>query len=246
MTQPGEISHAVGLAYQHVFTGALEAHVRPFSVTFHVQDAPEKTSFTGRNGRPFSFDFAGLHRHPWRQREVFGECKGYRLAGDLLNHFRRFVAKAYVTSCDHMRQRADLFWFVTNVPFGCTEGSKIIEKTFIKSCLTESEDSEVKAILGSGDIDNELVSDLADRLGVFIFTDSYLKVSEIVYKVAPGDTIWTILKRLHAGTAPNPFGDLSHLIAHRNGLKSPDQIRSGTRLRIQWQGLPEKLMDTLP
>jgi hypothetical protein len=246
MTQPGEINQAVGRAYQYVFVGALEAHIPAFSLSFHVHDAPEKTTFKGRDGRPFSFDFAGLFNHPWHQREVFGECKGYRSAGDLLQHFRHFVAKAYVTSCDQMRHRDDLFWYVTNVPFGCSEGSKIVEHAFIKSTLTDSVDAEIKAILGAGEIDDGFIRNLASRIGVFIFTDSYLKTSELVYKVAPGETMWTILKRLHGGSAPSEFGHVSQLVAHRNRLASPDRIRSGTRLRIQWQGLPKHLTDNLP
>jgi len=51
--------------------------------------------------------------------------KGYSKGKNLLEEFRCFLAKAYVTSVDYERHREDLFWFVTNVTFECSEGSGI-------------------------------------------------------------------------------------------------------------------------
>ena len=72
---------------------------------------------------------------------------------------------------------------------------------------------------------------------MFIFTDSFLKSTDILYKVAPGETLWTILKKLHAGKAPENFGETAALIARRNGLSSPDHILSDFKLWVSWQGL---------
>jgi hypothetical protein len=86
----------------------------------------------------------------------------------LLKHYRQFVAKAYVTSCDYLRHREDFFWFITNVPFACTEGPAILTSEYVRRTLAKPDDDEVKATIGSGNIDDALVVSLAARLGVFI------------------------------------------------------------------------------
>src|SRR6266404_1153974 len=116
MSSPGEVNQAVGQAYQSVFIGALEANIKHFENKFTVQREPEKTAFSGRNGKSYSFDFCGVYNHPLVASEVFGESKGYSKAGHLLSEFKSFVAKAYVTSVDYPRHASDYFWFVTNVP----------------------------------------------------------------------------------------------------------------------------------
>lgn len=237
MSIPGEVSHAVGKAYQYVFIGALEANIRHFENKFHVHSAPEKTSFLGRNGKSFSFDFNGVLSDPTGYAEVFGESKGYNKGDNLLAEFRAFVAKAYVTSYDHERHRNDFFWFVTNVPFGCSEGSQIRSFDFVWSALTDRTNSSVSELLGRGHIDDSFVRSLIDRLGVFILTDSYLMNTNISYKAVPGDSIWTILKKFHGGRIPSGFGQLATSIAARNGLPSPDKILSGKRIKLSWLGL---------
>lgn len=237
MSTPGEVNQAIGRAYQYVFIGALEANIKPFENKFHVHDAPEKTSFTGRSGKNYSFDFNGVFFDSMRNAEVFGESKGYSKGDSLLSEFRTFIAKAYVTSCDHKRHRNDLFWFVTNVPFACSEGSRIRSFEFIWSTLADKTNADVVEVLGSGSIDDSFVRSLIDRLGVFILTDSYLMNADISYTAAPGDSIWTIVKKFHGGRIPSGFGHLARSIAAKNGLRSPDKIRSGQRIKLRWSGL---------
>jgi hypothetical protein len=231
MTTPGEVNQALGQAYQYVFIGALEASIKSFENKFDVRTAPEKTLFEGRDGKSFSFDFNGVLSEPMRYAEVFGESKGYSKGDNLLADFRTFIAKAYVTSCDHQRHRNDLFWFVTNVPFACSEGSRIL----FSSVLSDKGNASVRGIVGSGHIDDRLVVSLIDRVGVFILTDSYLRNATISYKVIPGDSLWTILKKLHGGV-PRNFGVLAKSIAYANRLRSPDEIVSGRRIRLRWIG----------
>jgi hypothetical protein len=45
----------------------------------------------------------------------------------------------------------------------------------------------------------ELGFRLVQRLGVFILTDSYLRNTNLSYRVSSGETLWSILKKLHAG-----------------------------------------------
>jgi hypothetical protein len=233
----GEVAQAIGEAYQLAFIGALEANIRWFESTFDVRSNSEKTSFAGRNGKSYSFDFAGVYRHPWKHSEVFGECKGYSKAANLLSEYKIFLAKSFVTCTDYPRHRSDLFWFVTNVPFACSEGSAVRSFSFVREVLVNGDNSEVRQILAGGHIDDELVHSLVERLGVFILTDSYLMNTELSYRVSSGDTLWAILKRLHAGQAPRAFGAVAQEIATVNGLESPDKILSGRRIRLRWFGI---------
>lgn len=227
----------IGQAYQYVFIGALESSIRNFENHFNVHSNPEKTSFKGRTGQGYSFDFNGTHNHRWTRAEVFGECKGYSTGKNLLKEFRVFLAKAYVTSVDYERHRDDYFWFVTNVPFACTEGSGVRNYQFIRETLVSDGSDEVRQILGNGNIDDLMIRSLADRLGVFILTDSFLMNIEISYKVMPGESLWTILKKLHAGLAPHGFQAIAQTIAYKNRLQSPDHIVSGKRIRLSWHGM---------
>jgi hypothetical protein len=237
MSLPGEVNQAIGKAYQAVFIAALEKTIKGFENKFNVHTEPEKTSREGRSGKGFSFDFAGYHRDPMGMREVFGESKGYSKGSGLLPDFRAFLAKAYVTSTDYPQNRQDLFWFVTNVPFACDQGSGIRSFEFVKTALTDGANSQVKEILGNGHVDDSNIRSLVQRLGIFILTDSFLMNTYLSYKVSPGDTIWAILKKLYAGNAPSGFGSEAALIAQDNSLSSPDKIISGKRINIRWRGL---------
>ncbi len=237
MAIAGEVIQAIGQGYQYVFIGALEASIRPFRNRFNVHTNPEKTSFKGRDGKSFSFDFNGEYNHPWNHAEVFGECKGYSKGKNLLEEFRRFLAKAYVTSVDYDRHRQDLFWFVTNVPFACAEGSGIRNYDFVFSTLNGDKSPEVSEILGEGHIDKAVVRSLVDRLGVFILTDSFLRNADISYTVGPGESLWVILKKLHGGSAPAAFGAIAQSVASKNGLPSPDRITTGRKIKLSWHGM---------
>ena len=237
MAVAGEVNQAIGRAYQFAFIAALESHIKCFENRFTAEKEPEKTSFKTRSGKSFSFDFSGVYNDPWRSSEVFGECKGYSRASDLLSQYKLFLAKAYIASTDYPRNKNDQFWFVTNVPFACSEGSGICATSFIQRTLKDTSNQGMREILGDGHVDDILVWELAQHLGVFILTDSYLMKTELSYKVASGDTLWSILKKFHAGTPPPSFGAVADLIAKDNGLESPDRIRSGTKIRLQWLGL---------
>lgn len=237
MAEAGEVNQAIGQAYQYVFVGALEHSIRYFENQFHVHENPEKLSFRGRTGKPYSFDFGGIYRHPMGVREVFGESKGYSRGDTLIREFRLFLARAYVTSVDHSRHRRDFFWFVTNVPFACSEGRSLLSTQFAEKVLSDPEDRAVREIIGNPDLDAQLIRDLIGRTSVFILTDSFLQQTSIRYKVKPGETIWSILRRMHAGHAPSDFRRQADLIAHNNDLPSPDKVISGKVLKLSWKGI---------
>ena len=237
MANPGEVNQAIGEAYQCVFVAALEASIRGFEKKFDVRTEPEKTSFKARTGSEYSFDFSGVYNQRWQHNEVLGECKGYSKGGGLLAEFRSFLAKAYVTSTDYRRHSRDYFWFVTNVPFGCSEGSGIRNYEFIRATLSDVTRPEIRGILGDSYVDPSLIGPLASRIGVFILTDSFLLNTELSYRVEQGENLWMILKRFHAGQAPSGFGIIASEIASKNNLRSPDHIVSGKRIRLSWHGI---------
>ena len=238
MATPGEVNQRIGRAYQCVFIGALEACIRGFENKFDVHTEPEKMSFKARTGKQYSFDFSGVYNQQWQRSEVLGECKGYTKAGTLLAEFRSFLARAYVTSTDYTRHRNDHFWFVTNVPFGCSEGSGIRNYEYIYSTLSDAGNLEVKDMLGESHVDMNLIGSLAQRIGVFILTDSFLMNTDLSYKVGNGESLWTILKKFYAGHAPSGFGYIAREIASKNNLTSPNRLVSGKRIRLTWQGIP--------
>jgi hypothetical protein len=99
----------------------------------------------------------------------------------------------------------------------------------------------VKEILGEGHIDDNAVRALVERLGVFILTDSFLKNTDILYKVMPGESLWVILKKLHGGQSPRAFGAIAGHIASKNGLPSADLITSGRKIRVPWLGIDNRV-----
>lgn len=243
MANPGEVNQEIGRAYQKVFIAALEANIREFENLFDVHSEPEKMSFKGRGGSAFSFDFGGIYRHPIGTSEVLGECKGYYKAGDLLAQFKTFLAKVYVVSTDSSRHQNDRFWFVTNVPFACSVGSGTRSVEFIRAALSDDRNTEVKEILGSGQLDEQFLHRLTTNVGVFILTDSYLMSTELSYKVQRGDNLWNILKQLHGGRRPGQWPRMKQQIAERNNLESPDYIRAGARIRLPWYGMGSNSQD---
>lgn len=205
MPSPGEVNQEIGKTYLHVFIAALKTISLGFENKFVVYTEPEKTTFKGRSGKSFSFDFSGFYAHPIKARQVFGESKGHTRGASLLAEFRAFLAKSYVVSTDYQHNRDDFFWFVTNVPFGCAEGSGIRSFQFIKETLTDKTNKQLQEIFGEGHIDNNVIRSLDTRLGVFILTDSFLMNTDLSYKVARGDTLWSILRKFHGGIR-QPWG----------------------------------------
>jgi len=72
---------------------------------------------------------------------------------------------------------------------------------------------------------------------VFILTDSYLMNAVLSYRVTPGETLWSIVKRFHGGQVPSGFGAFAGRIAKENNLDSPDRIRSGQSINLTWEGI---------
>jgi hypothetical protein len=220
-----------------VFGGCLERTIKRFSLTFDVYNSPDKLSFSGlADGSQYSFDLAGTYEAS----EVFVECKGYNDGANLLDEYKSFLAKVYCTSVQSQRHRRDLFWFVTNVPFGTSFGRRLWSSEFIGEALRNKQAPEIKSILGGVEIDGTFVRSLADRVAVGIFTDSFIKVMGTQYRFRPGDTLWSVTKLLHGGRMPLAhFGPIEARVQNMNNLSNPNLIRSGKRIQMPWFGIPE-------
>ena len=113
--------------------------MRPYTV-------PDKLAFKAPSGVEYSFDIQGSYM----DREVFIESKGYSEGGSLLDQYREFIAKAYSTSVQYRRHSRDLFWFVTNVPFGCNTGAALTSPSFVSDALASP---PAAALLGGAPVD---------------------------------------------------------------------------------------------
>jgi hypothetical protein len=233
---PGEVSHEIGRAYVFVLSGCLQRAVKDFKPIFNVYSAPEKLSFHGFSGTPYSFDLSGYVPGA----EVFVESKGYKDGNSLLDAYREFLAKAYCTSVQFARHRRDQFWFATNVPFGSSFGRALVDSKFVGDSLRENKSPGGAAILGDAVIDDGHVRSLVSRLAIGIFTDSFIKVMGTLYRFQPGDNLWIATKLLHGGRIPLPqFDSIVSRVVGMNNLRDPNHIRSGQLLHLPWFGISE-------
>lgn len=209
-----------------------------FSRSFDVLTAPEKLTFSSPTGAGFSFDALGQYNHPLYFHEVLLESKGHKDGAKVLDGYKEFLAKAYVTTLNYSRHKSDFFWFVTNVPFGCTTGRKLTSLQFVQSTLCDQSNQRISSILGGTHIDPLYVQNLCSRLCVSVFTDSFVRMMGISYLVSPGENVWTIVKAIHGGRIPSPtFEPIADLVARINDLEDVSKIKSGKRLRMPWYGI---------
>ena len=199
---------------------------------------PDKLMFSGPTGVSFSFDVSGTFEHPAYASEVFIESKGHKDGSRVFEGYKEFLAKSYATSIGYSRHKGDLFWFLTNVPFGSTVGRNLTSPETIHSYLTSDRNEKVKSLLDSSPIDYDHVRSLSERVSVCILTDSFIRVTGISYPVKYGESIYSIIKLLHGGRIPAPtFYPISSIVAELNKLDNPDKILAGKRLHIPWYGL---------
>jgi hypothetical protein len=243
MSNPGEINQIIGQSYVKVLTGCLEYTVKPFQKQFDVYTSPEKLMFNKGGGKgTFSFDAMGIYKHPLKPCEMFIESKGYSVGSSLLKEYREFVAKSYITTVLNSRHSKDYFCFVTNVPFGSSEGKKLTSVDFLTNkALNPRDDAELHSILGDIPIDRDYVESLSKRLSVCFFTDSFIRISGISYKVQDGESIWTILEDLHAKQVPDIFiRKINSTVQSWNPqVKDIDLIVTGEVLHSPWYGINE-------
>jgi hypothetical protein len=221
----------------YVLGGCLERAVKRFRQTFDVYSSPDKLSFAGFSGAPYSFDLSGVYDGV----EAFVECKGYRDGSGILDGYREFLAKAYCTSVQAIRHKRDLFWFATNVPFGSSFGRRLCTPEFVRDSLTGSRPAGAAPVLAGASVDEGHVRSLSRRIAVAIFTDSFVRVMGTLYRFRPGDTLWSATKLIHGGRIPLPqFEPIVANVRYMNNLDDPNRIRSGQRLHLPWFGMRDE------
>jgi hypothetical protein len=232
---PGESSHEIGRAYVHVFAGCLERILEGFQCIFNVYGNPDKLEFHGISGAPFSFDMLGLFID---RAEVFIESKAYNVGSGLLDDYRTFLAKAYSARVLHPRYRNDFFWFVTNVPFGSSEGRQLWSADFISKALRGSKSKDGALLLGEAPIDEQHVRALSEQITVAILTDSFIKVAGVSYRMRQGENLWKVIKLIHGGVMPQlRYAPIVEAVQRMNHLSDPNRIRSGEPLHLPWFGM---------
>ena len=238
MRMPGEIPQEIGRAYATVLTGCLDRTVSYFTQQFDVTSAPKKLTFHG-NSISFSFDTAGTYGDPAQPREVFVEAKGYKNGSGLLKEYRDFLVKSYAATVFNYRHYSDLFFFLTNVPFGSSQGVNLTSTKFIKEVLEDSDNEKVQAILGpSLHIEDRWVASLSERVAIGIFPDSYIRWMGLKYIVKQDENLWDILQFLHAYQPLGPaYEPIVARVAKMNELKNADFIDVGQELHLPWNGI---------
>lgn len=123
--------------------------------------------------------------------DVWIETKGYSSASDFLSEYKSFICKSFVLWNSYSRYNKDIFWFVTNVPFGNTHGKSLIKQESIKASIKEN----IK-LYSEDNVSEELLSqyslDFQKRIYLIILTDSYIKLFGIEKQIEKGDTIFKI------------------------------------------------------
>lgn len=240
MSVAGEINQHRGRAYMLAFVGCLEASISGFQRSFLVTDNPSKVTFKPFADNSFSFDAVGQYNTASSSNEVFLECKGYSDGGNLFDEYKRFVARAYLTSAMFARHSNDHFWFVCNVPFACSQGRRLTTYNSTLDILTNS-DRDNRIIPNDIIIDDDRVRLLSSKISVFILTDEYMKAMGIRYIVKQDDVFEHIVYDLHGG--PMDYSRLNAYYSEfrqtNRSIQDPNLIYPGQVLKLPWFGFPQ-------
>lgn len=141
-----EEQHEKGRNYVNYFNGLLTLTFGQLNYTknFDAYKNPTRLAFN-INHEKFSFDMKGTIDYNGEKREVWIESKGYLEGSKLLTYYKDFIIKAYQTILAGKTNEDDLFFFVTNVPFGCSI-KNLFNRSFIEEVLEEKKFLSIKQI----------------------------------------------------------------------------------------------------
>jgi nucleoid-associated protein YgaU len=234
---PGEVFHETGRVYAKALLGCLEAVIPDFRREFEVASAPQKLEFKLPSERRFSYDASGTLRTHGQTFEVMIELKGYANGTNLLPQYELFLKNSFLVAATSPRNREDLFWFVTNVPFGSSIGRQLTSWERILSQLQS--DVETRDLA-----EPQRVREFASNVSVVIFTDSFMKRLPLCYVVEADDTLWEITRKMSGGQVPlDMFAPYVREVGALNRI-DPDQLFPGQQIKIRWFGMPEAAAET--
>lgn len=182
-----EEQHEKGRNYVNYFNGLLTLTFGQLNYTknFDAYKNPTRLAFN-INHEKFSFDMKGTIDYNGEKREVWIESKGYLEGSKLLTYYKDFIIKAYQTILAGKTNEDDLFFFVTNVPFGCSI-KNLFNRSFIEEVLEEKKFFEYKT--------DKKFTKFSESIFGIIFTDSHINLLTEKYTIKPGDNLWELWRR---------------------------------------------------
>ncbi|RZU30879.1 hypothetical protein [Blastococcus saxobsidens] len=163
-----ETAHRIGYEGLHEIKEWLEATTR-FAFSYTVWDSEPMCTRECPDGTKKALDLEGnTVGAPYeRPRPVSVECKKYTTVGGQAEGYREFLAVAYantVHTIDSMGGDAEReFLWVTYHPFSQNKWNKLLSVTHLRGCV-----EEYSSLLGGAVIDDDLLSKVAQRIGVLV------------------------------------------------------------------------------
>ncbi len=227
-----EEQHQIGLEYLHKFGAILTAnlHHSDFKITFNAYENSNKMRFKTQNNKEVNFDLKGYMKYDNQLRDVWIESKGYSKGSSLKSEYQKFIARSFFVWNQDEQYREDIFIFVTNVPFGVTEGKGLADKKFIRKSILDHGNECFEDIEKVEDLDDKIY-DFYKNIFPIILTDSYIKLISKQFSISRGQTLWDIWRgRENVNLKWEQFEALMKLLnPSKNNLNS---LRVGEVLNI--------------
>lgn len=217
-----EEHHEKGKNYVDYFNGLLTLSLEKlkYSKLFDVYKNTKRLTFDIDN-KKFSFDMKGIIEYNDEVREVWIESKGYSEGSNLLNYYKEFIFRAYQTILSGKTNEDDLFFFVTNAPFG---GSikNLFSSSFIEKTLEEKGIFEYKT--------DEKFLKFSESVFGIIFTDSYINLFTKKHTIKPGDSLWEFwIKRENRSLGWEEYKNM--MLEINENIKAVDNLPIGKTIK---------------
>jgi hypothetical protein len=167
----GERAHALGAEGIDRAKTWLEATMRA-NVPFVAPNAGQKLEFQWADGRVFSYDMKGnLISEAFDGQQFLAEVKNYSSAGDLGDHFDKFLAQAYrVISADPRKaDEFDRFLWISWAPFRANTWDTLCNSA---SVATAVQKFQGQALPSGETVDAGVCGTVAQRVWVVVMSEA--------------------------------------------------------------------------
>lgn len=172
-----EASHEIGRQGAYEIKEWLEGTNR-FEIPVTVYDLPSMCSVTCLNGDHKTFDMLAYTiptATNGTTRPVSVECKKYNTAGHQPAEFKKFLAIAYSSTAQTIREhRMDEereFMWVTFHPFSLSDWPNLCSVSYLRQCVEEHD-----GLLNEEPIDDTLLAKVAGRIWVVVVSQRQVDI----------------------------------------------------------------------
>lgn len=163
-----ETAHRIGYEGLHEVKEWLEATTR-FAFTYTVWDREPMCTLECPDGTKKALDLEGITVGKPKDppRPVSVECKKYTTVGGQAQGYREFLAVAYANTAHTIDSgggdaEREFLW-VTYHPFSQNTWNQLLTVSHLRKCV-----EEYKSLLNGAAIDDDLLSTVAQRIGVLV------------------------------------------------------------------------------